>query len=84
MILPTIHINGTPKAQLLESTLEVKDAVETAWALLRSNGPNGRDYYPQGQEATNQAIQEHCARLTALEDVMRDLQAMAEHIAFHP
>ena len=84
MIMPTIHINGTPKARLLESTLEIKDAVEDAYSLLRSNGPNSRDYYPQGQEATNKAIQEHCSRLDRIESVMRELQELAEYIAFHP
>ncbi len=51
MQLPTIHLNGTSKANLIEPLCEASQSLDLAYEALKRTGPNGRDYYPQGQAA---------------------------------
>ena len=83
MTLPTIHRNGTHAGDLLEGVLDAKLAINDAIAKLREAMPNGRDYYPQGNDAINQALREHAAREQRLSDVIAELDQIAEHIARH-
>lgn len=56
---PTIHMNGTSAKELVDQQLEVvKSARELRRALARA-APNGRDFYPQGEDALRQARQQH-------------------------
>jgi hypothetical protein len=45
------------------------------------NGPNGRDYYPAGDQAFPQAIKEHYDRIEKLHAVKAEIDQIAEHIA---
>lgn len=76
MIHPTIHLGGTPRARLIESWCEARNAVESALQLLIQAAPNGRDY-PQGPDAYDRARAEHDARITALRQVSEDLLTLA-------
>jgi len=49
--------------------------------LSANRTPHGRDYYPQGADAINRAMDEHASRLkTALADVRRELEEILSHI----
>ena len=81
MMLPTVHMNGTSREDLLESYCEAISAILIALETLARTAPNGRDYYPQGPDACAIASREHDARKRALMKVMDELQTLAEHVA---
>jgi hypothetical protein len=76
MMKPTIHLNGTSRSeierQLGEAAAKVQDAIKAVCAA----GPNGRDYYPQGAAALDQAMAEHRSRVERLESVYREIEAI--------
>ena len=80
MMLPTIHLNGTSRAELLAGYVEAIDALGEAIAALRRAAPNGRDYYQQGPYAYPQAREEHIAHIAALDAIRQDLNTLAEHV----
>jgi hypothetical protein len=41
---------------------------------LSEAGPNGRDYYPQGDDAFREAQKEHASRLQRLQSVYKELE----------
>lgn len=59
MTVPTVHLNGTGKAGLLEQQREVWNAAEALLRALAKATPHGRDYYPQGPDALTAAQAEH-------------------------
>ena len=82
MMLPTIHMNGTSRAELLAGYVEAIEALDEAIAALRRAAPNGRDYYPQSPQAYPQARDEHLARIAALDAIRQDLNTLADHAAW--
>jgi hypothetical protein len=80
MVYPTIHLNGTSKDRLLEDIEKAYAAINDAQQALRNAAPNGRDYYPQGPDVICTALNEHLARQQKLQDVLLELQDLAEHI----
>lgn len=80
MMVPTVHLNGTSKDDLLEQVASAGDAVGRAIDALVLAQPNARDYYPQGSDAFSMATREHLARLAALETVKRELYELLERI----
>lgn len=81
MVLPTIHLNGTSRERLLEPLNTAYDAINEAYTALKQCAPNGRDYYPQGQGAMDNAVKEHMARLQRLDDVSKELEAIINAIS---
>lgn len=79
MRLPTIHMNGTSRDQLIEGYIDAITAIEYAIDAVKYAAPNGRDYYPQGPDAMAQAGDEHLLRLKALDKIAAELRALAEH-----
>ena len=84
MIYPTIHLGGTARADLLAQHLVAMLAVAAAIEALRLACPNGRDYYPQGADYINAAMDAHGKRLDALQAILADLEALAMHISDAP
>jgi hypothetical protein len=80
LTFPTVHINGTNGADLLEQQLNARSAIFDAMKALQDAAPNGRDYYPQGPGAINCAIEEHSSRRASLERIYRELGQIAEAI----
>jgi hypothetical protein len=76
MQLPTIHSNGTRKEALVEALCQASTRLDDAYHALRLTSPNGRDYYPQGPAAMEQALAEHWARMKALDKVMAEIDAL--------
>jgi hypothetical protein len=79
MTLPTIHRNGTAAEDLLADYIDACQDLRTAIQSVQKSGPNARDYYVQGAGAFPVAQQEHADRLIALQAVLAELEALAEH-----
>ena len=79
--IPTVHLNGTSKKELLGAIEEAYSAINDAIAKLAQTSPNGRDYYPQGPEAIYTAQLEHAARVQADKQVIKDLETLSEEIS---
>jgi len=69
MLKPAIHLNGTPAADLIRQTTDAMVALDLAIEAMVRAAPNGRDYYPQGADAVQQAQDEHRARIAAVAGV---------------
>jgi len=76
MMIPTVHLNGTAKENLLSELHAAFIAVQAAIDQLRQVTVHGRDYYPQGVHAFPQARAEMDARLRSLEKTRDDLMVM--------
>lgn len=77
MMVPTIHLNGTSKQDLLADMLKAYHAIQHAKAALGQASPNGRDYYPQGNGALLIAQDEHRDRIDRLTSVADEIEALA-------
>ena len=77
MTLPTIHLNGTSKEQLVAALCSASYALDNAYAKLKETAPNGRDYYPQGQDAMPRARKEHDDRMRRLDGIKDEIDEMA-------
>jgi len=80
MKTPTVHLNGTSRVELMEQFQTAHNALYQAIRALEDCGPNGRDYYPQGDSALTVALAEHVARIRAIQAVDADIKALIEAI----
>ncbi|HZU91403.1 MAG TPA: hypothetical protein VE993_19280 [Stellaceae bacterium] len=80
MMVPTIHLNGTSRDELLRQILEAKEAICKAVEALANAAPNMRDYYVQGPDAFPAARREHEKRMHRLADCIHELNEIAEKI----
>lgn len=79
-MIPTIHLNGTAGAALLDQYTAAAEAMRKAIDALCDAGPNARDYYVQGPDVALAAQREHEARLASLKLVRNELAAIAEGV----
>ena len=77
MIAPTIHLNGTSRDEISRQLEEAYAAVNAAIDALKRAAPNGRDYYPQGLDAIDRAMDEHFARMLKLQSVADEIENLA-------
>lgn len=71
--LPTIHLNGTGQESLRSEYLAAIRGLNTFRDTLSRATVHGRDFYPQGPDAINQAIAERQAvhaHLAAVDDYL--------------
>lgn len=80
MQLPTIHLNGTSKDELINVLCDASTAIDAAYEAMKLAAPNGRDYYPQGPEALQRATDEHLGRLRRLDDIKREIDELTVKI----
>ena len=80
MMIPSIHLNGTSRDELVEQLIKAARSLRLAIEALGEATPNGRDYYVQGPSALHQARGEHRVRLGKLQDVYDELETLAEAI----
>jgi hypothetical protein len=81
LAIPTIHLNGTSRGELVAQLEAAHTAIQAALRALEGVCPNGRDYYPQGQGATQEALRQHANRLHNLTAVAAELCEIYEAIA---
>jgi hypothetical protein len=77
MKLPSIHANGTSPERLFETYQAAHVAVENAISAVREVEFHGRDYYPQGPEAFEEAREMMRSQLRDLYRVSEELAAVA-------
>lgn len=78
IVIPTIHRNGTSQEDLLTEPMDAISALRHAIDKLPN--PNGRDYYPQGDDKISEAIGQERVWRSALQAVLSDLERYAEGI----
>jgi hypothetical protein len=78
--IPTIHMNGTSRGELEHQLRSAIMSLHNARIALSGTSPNGRDYYPQGNEAIQIADRAHMARLEKLDEVVEELRAIWDGI----
>lgn len=78
--LPTVHMNGTSKAELLDTLGEASEALDAAYRAVKQAGPNGRDYYPLGPGEMARAVTEHESRLLRIDDLKAEIEALMNGI----
>ena len=77
LAIPTVHLNGTSKSDLLDQFCEAINSLhEAGWALAKA-APNGRDYYVQPGNSIAVAIDQHDARMNKLREVVSELEEIA-------
>lgn len=80
MMIPTVHLNGTSRRELIKLQLDAISKLREAIDVLGLAAPNGRDFYVQGPDATNRATAEHALRVARVQSVMDELQDIAEAV----
>lgn len=80
---PSVHINGTSANELMRQLQEAHRAGRKFVEALEDASPNARDYYPQGDSAFSAARKEHEARVQAVVSVMKELEALLDHVVDH-
>lgn len=80
MQMPMIHLNGSDRDTLAQQYIDAVYAMNDAIATVRQIDVNGRDYYPISDDASSIARKEHQARINALENIWRELTAIAVHV----
>jgi hypothetical protein len=79
LIFPTVHLNGTSRAELSRQVEEAHRALSEALGKLCEAAPNARDYYVQGEGAFGRAVAQHELRCEKIRTVMTELQAICDH-----
>lgn len=77
LAVPTVHLNGTSKATLLEQQASIRDAIRNTIDVLRKAAPHSRDYYPQEGDAWKRAEQQHLARIKLLNDMYGEMMQIS-------
>ena len=80
MTLPTLHMNGTSKEELVGNLCAAITALNDAYEAMKQCAPHGRDYYPQGSNALKKATDEHLARLRLVDQVKLEMEALVNAI----
>ena len=73
LITPTVHINGTSKQELVRQLTDAAEAARVLQNALRDASPNARDYYTQGGNTINAAIEAWVERRTMIDDLVDEL-----------
>jgi hypothetical protein len=78
--LPTVHLNGTDKKDLCKDYDNALRRVEEAIEAVAKIEFHSRDYYPQGNQAWNKAVEERMDIRKKLKEVEEYFTAHLEHI----
>jgi hypothetical protein len=79
LTLPTVHMNGTSRQDLVAGYVQAINKVEEAITALRQAAPNGRDYYPV-PGSLEKAQAEHDVRIGRFTLTLAELNSIAEGI----
>ena len=83
--LPTVHLNGTSKASLLEGNVRILSAINELREAISSCQFHGRDYYIQDLEAVDVdafslAYEERRKHLNNIGDFEQYIEQHIDHI----
>ena len=78
VMVPSVHMNGTGRDELLQQLVDAITATEAAIAALNQAMPNGRDYYVQSPTAIDVATREWRDRVIKVAEVHSELTKIAE------
>ena len=78
--LPTIHLNGTGKQDLCEGYENTLRQIGETIESVKKIEFHSRDYYPQGNDAWNKAVEERMDIRKKLQEVERYFLAHFKHI----
>jgi hypothetical protein len=67
-------MNGDSKATLVSDNMAAHDAINIAIDIVAKAAPNGRNFYPQGDGAINEAIAQHIKRIEGLEAIRQEFE----------
>ncbi len=80
LVIPTLNLNGTAKKSLIDDYLACLDALRAAQAALERTSPHPRDYQTVTTGTWQRAAQQHRARYRALQEVMDEINTIAERV----
>jgi hypothetical protein len=80
VLIPTVHMNGTAGEELRDQYAAAAEALRKALDAVCDAGPNARDYYVQGPDASLAAQREHEARVKTLKTMRDELAAIMEGV----
>ena len=78
--IPTIHLNGDSRAELVRQNRLVYDRANALLDALTEAGPNGRNFYVQGDDAIKHAQVQHRQRVSAVVSVRTDAEMILHAI----
>ena len=73
--VPTIHLNGDTRGTLMAQVCEAYSALGDAIKAVQGMAPNGRNYYPQGPDATRMAQLAHGTMVKQLVAIQAEIEA---------
>lgn len=85
-IYPTIHLNGTPKNELLDSYYQIAIGIEKLTKTISEATFHGRDYYPQDEDPIKDALMDDNAFSKAYDQRLKHLRNLNDfgiYIANH-
>lgn len=83
--VPTIHLNGSDSADLVDKLRAARLAIAEASQALRMTAPHARDYYAQNDtQAFQKARQQYTDRTMRLASVADELTRIAVGIQRQP
>jgi hypothetical protein len=77
LAVPTVHLNGTSKADLLEQQAKAREKINETLLALQEASPHPRDYYVQGTEIWNLAVKQHQARVKRFQQTYDELMQIS-------
>ena len=78
LVVPTVHLNGTSRGELLRQIADAYTALGKALDAMALATPHGRDCYVQGEGATERARADHSARVAKVAEVRDELLTIGE------
>jgi hypothetical protein len=80
LMIPSVHMNGTSRKDLLQQLEHASRAIGEAMEALREACPHDRDYYVQGPTAGPAAREQHRNRLRKLGAVQAEIETIYEGV----
>jgi hypothetical protein len=77
---PSVNINGTSAKELQDQLMAAWRAGKVFQQMLAQAMPHGRDYQTVSQDAYRRARDEHLVRISHVEAICEELQAIAVDI----
>lgn len=76
LMIPLLHLNGTSREGLTGPLQKAHRALYEAEQTLAETAPNGRDYYPRGNDAHRVAQGQHYDRQARLRAIREEIEAL--------